>query len=365
MSLVNQVLKDLEQRHASQAQAEDLGIDNLHHVPIAQVPVKKSKHWVILAGVLVTLGVCTVAGGYLYYKWDKRDAAAKSTSGDKLPAQQPARANNTTTPKPVVIAKAPIPAHANVNEPAVKPLPVAPQAKPVAKTQTASISISNKPVKNSKPVSADEQIGSMHKRAVPLSNEHRAERAYQEGYDLIAAHRYRKAETALRSALALDPAHIKAREMLVGVFISQGRWVEASELLRVGVEMSPQHHTFRKLYARSLMQLKRDQQAIEVLSSHKPPVAQDPEHYAILAALYQRQGNHGAATRTYSEMLKVRPQMGIWWVGMGISLEAMGEQQQAVAAYQQARKSGSLNGDVARYTDNRLLALDAINYPID
>ena len=364
MSLVNQVLKDLERRHGSQGQVEDLGIENLHHVPVAHVPVKKSNLWVIMAGVLVTLGICTVAGGYLFYQWDKREASVESTTVASLPSQQPAKVSKTITSKPVVAAKAPTAAE-RVIEPAAKPQIVAPQARPVANTQITSISTSTKPVKISKPAAPDEQSGSMHKRLVPLSNENRAERAYQEGYDLIAAHRYRKAETELRSALALDPGHIKAREMLVGVFISQGRWVEASELLRVGVEISPQHHTFRKLYARSLMQLKRDQQAIEVLSSHKPTVVQDPEHYAILAALYQRQANHAAATRTYSEMLKVRPQMGIWWVGMGISLEAMGDKQQAVAAYQQARKSGSLNGDVARYTDNRLLALDAINYPID
>ena len=106
MSLVNQVLKDLEQRHASQAQAEDLGIENLHHVPIAPVPGKKSKHWVILAGILVSLGVCTVAGGYLFYQWDKRYAAAKSMPTASLPAPQPAKASNAEMTKPVVATKA-------------------------------------------------------------------------------------------------------------------------------------------------------------------------------------------------------------------------------------------------------------------
>ena len=60
MSLVNQVLKDLEQRHASQAQADDLGIDNLHYVPVAHPPAKKSIPWVMLASVLLTLGIGTV-----------------------------------------------------------------------------------------------------------------------------------------------------------------------------------------------------------------------------------------------------------------------------------------------------------------
>ena len=200
---------------------------------------------------------------------------------------------------------------------------------------------------------------------MPLSSEQRAVQAYQEGYDHIAARRFRKAETALRSALALEPGHIKAREMLVGVYISQGRWIEASELLRNGLALAPLHSNFRKLYARSLMELKRESQAIDVLSTHMPTPAQDADYYAILAALYQRQGNHERAAQTYAQILKVRPQMGIWWVGMGISLEAMGQQDKAVTAYQHARKTGVLNRDVARYTDNRLLALDAIKYPMD
>jgi len=50
-------------------------------------------------------------------------------------------------------------------------------------------------------------------------------------------------------------------------------------------------------------------------------------------------------------------------VGLGISLEALDKQQQAQQAYTHARKTGSLRGDLVKYTDNRLLALQAIDYP--
>lgn len=377
MSLVNQVLKDLEQRHASQAQADDLGIDNLHYVPVTGPPAKKSMPWVMLASVLLTLGIGTVGGAYLYAQWEKRTAVAMpSIPIAQTPAQQPISKAVSEQPlvvKPEVVAEvktpAPVASVAKAREPAAQPVP-APKAEPVkvkpaVEKATASASAPVTKVFKNETSASQATSGGMQKREVPLSGEQRAERAYQEGYDAIAAHRYRKAETSLRSALALAPGHIQAREMLVGVFISQGRWIEASEVLREGMSVAPQHHTFRKLYARSLMQMKREPQAIEVLSRNMPAAAQDPEHYAILAALYQRQANHTAAARTYAQILKVSPQMGIWWVGMGISLEALGQQAQAIEAYQQARITGSLNGDVARYTDNRLMALDAIKYPMD
>lgn len=379
MSLVNQVLKDLEQRHASQAQADDLGVDNLHYVPVAHAPAKKSIPWVMLVSALLTLGIGTVGGAYLYSQWVIKRTAEVTPSIPiaQTPAQSPPPTDRTdkatiVTPQPVGTASNPpvqAPVVAKASEQAAKPVP-APKVEPVkvktaVEKTTANASAPVTKVFKTETSESQGPSGGMQKREVPLSSEQRAERAYQEGYDAITAHRYRKAETALSSALALVPGHIQAREMLVGVFISQGRWIEASEVLREGMAVAPQHHTFRKLYARSLMQMKREPQAIEVLSSNMPAAAQDPEHYAILAALFQRQANHTAAARTYAQILKVNPQMGIWWVGMGISLEALGQQAQAIEAYQQARKTGSLNGDVARYTDNRLLALDAIKYPMD
>lgn len=355
MSLVNQVLKDLEQRQATHIQ--EVEIDDLHYAPVSPAPAKRNYKWMVFAGVLILLGVATASGVYLFDAWELQTKQ-----------QQVATTTTPVVAAPIVKQDAVVtetqpqikPETHNKPTPTAQATPVVEQKQVVAIAKPAIVSM-----KKSSTVATEEAQGTLAKKIVPLSSEQRAQQAYQDGHGYITRHDYRKAESALRSALALEPAHLKARELLSGVYISQGRWIEASELLREGVAIAPQHHTFIKLYARSLMQLKRDAQAITILSEHKPAPAQDPEHYALLAALYQRQQNHEAAAHLYSDILKLNPGMGIWWVGMGISLEAMGEHQQAVAAYQQARKTGTLNSDVARYTDNRLLALDAIHYPIN
>ena len=348
MSLVNQVLKDLEQRQATHIQ--EVEIDDLHYAPVAPAPAKRSFKWIISAVVLIVLGIFTAGGVFLFDAWDNHKIQ-QQVAATKTPVISTAPVVKQEQELAVAVPVEPVPT--------VSTTPVVEQKQVVASVQPAIVSM-----KKSSTV-ATEEAGTLAKKIVPLSGEQRAQQAYQDGHGYITRHDYRKAESALRSALAQEPAHLKARELLSGVYISQGRWIEASELLREGVAIAPQHHTFIKLYARSLMQLKRDAQAITVLSENKPALAQDPEHYALLAALYQRQQNHEAAAHTYSDILKLNPAMGIWWVGMGISLEAMGEHQQALEAYQQARKTGTLNGDVARYTDNRLLALDAIHYPIN
>ena len=95
MSLVNQMLKDLEQRHAAQAQADALGIEDLHYIPMNHATEKKSRQWAILASVLVILGICTASGGYVFFEWQQRHAGV------------PAALQQNNTPVPSTLAAAP------------------------------------------------------------------------------------------------------------------------------------------------------------------------------------------------------------------------------------------------------------------
>lgn len=375
MSLINQVLKDLEQRHATEAQSAKAGLEDLQYVHEPAKPAPRSTPWIIFASILVGLGVLTVVGSYLVPSSD-HGSLFSSTSDNALTAAI------TTSPQ--------IPKQAGI-EPAVAQKPETTQsavteAMKTGTQQSTAIPTSVVQPTRSTAIVADEAAGTasrafiqspvevveppvdtsvVKKNPVPLRSDQKAELAYQSGHSALRAQQYRQAEKSLRAALALEPGHIRARELLTGLYIKQGRWVEASEILRHGVLVSPEHNPFRKLYARALMQMQQHSAAVDVLTTRAPAVNEDPGHYAILAALYQRQNKHASAAKTYSEILKVRPKMGIWWVGMGISLEAMGEHGQAAQAYQLARQSGSLHGDVARYTDNRLLALEALDYPLD
>src|SRR5579885_3546730 len=69
--------------------------------------------------------------------------------------------------------------------------------------------------------------------------------------------------------------------------------------------------------------------AIELLTRDAPSPADDPDYHALLAALLQRAGRHGDAIVSYRRLLSVRPQNGLWWMGLGISLSASGQRQQA------------------------------------
>jgi MSHA biogenesis protein MshN len=77
----------------------------------------------------------------------------------------------------------------------------------------------------------------------------------------------------------------------------------------------------------------------------------------LLAALYQRQGNHQAAARIYRQLLELRPGFGNWQVGLGVSLEALGDAAGARQAYQAALQARGLPSRLAHYARTRLAAL--------
>ncbi len=359
MSLINQVLKDLEHRQISDTPEPQVIMQNVRYVPVRAVRKRSPVGMISLLVLAVTL-ISTASYYFIWYR-----------HGDQTKEGVIATAPTVTvvTPQPIITAVT-----SSVTPPVVQQTTPIIDSTPITEnTQAAAtLAVEEKPIKAARrnrakkktmaPVVEDEVIisavtNAVSKQAVPLAPAQSAAIAYQSAYDLVSQNRLREAETLLRNALIDDPTLTTLRELLTGLYIKGGRWVEASEVLTTGLQVTPDHTPFIKLQARTLMQLNQDQRAVDVLIKFAPVVSSDPEHHALLAALYQRQHNHQAAVKTYTEVLKVQPNAGVWWVGLAISLDALGKQAEAQAAYNQARATGSLVGDVARFTDNRIQVL--------
>jgi MSHA biogenesis protein MshN len=373
MSLINQVLKDLDERRAVEYSEHKTELDDLH---FAHTPKRKNRNSPLVVGVfLIVLLVVVFTGIYFYSPFSNQASIAEVSPTQKSEAHVAIPA----TPVQTVVATKPV-----LNQPApqiqtVQPVETRPSSESKTESRHASPKLSSRQsAAKQQAVAADSQSTGeaieeqtedspvkFSRSTVPMRPEQKAELAYQTGYDHLRAQRHRQAERSLRQALAVEQGHVKARELLSGIYIKQGRWIEASQLLREGLVYAPQHLTFTKLYARSLMQLNRDQQAITVLRQHAPEIKNDPNYFAMLAALYQRQNQHQQAADVYARLVTVNAQNGVWWVGLGISLEALGRSKDAVRAYGHARSTGNLHEEVSRFTDNRLLALDEINFPLE
>lgn len=210
---------------------------------------------------------------------------------------------------------------------------------------------------------ADTKKAAVYKRHRALSTTQQAENLYQSAYQYLLANNHQQAQEELRNALMIMPGHNKSRELLAGIYIKNGRIVEARTLLQYGLRISPSHFIFAKLYARILMEQNDNVTAISVLLRNPPAQNADSDYFALLAALYQKNKQHFKAAALYGQLLKQRENNGVWWLGMAISLEALDKSTQARLAYEKAKNSGNLSKGLYQYTDQRVIALEEISYP--
>ena len=197
----------------------------------------------------------------------------------------------------------------------------------------------------------------------PLNSKQLAEIAYKKGFEFLQQGRMHQGKESLRKALSLYIPHIKAREMLAGIYIKSGRLINAAELLSEGVKLVPEYPLFAQLYARVLIEQKNPQLALKILEQGTARINVEPDYFALLAATYQRVKNHEKAVALYLQLVKIRSNESIWWLGLGISLEKLGKNKEALEAYQRAQKTGRLKSGLIKFTNNRVSALQEIGFP--
>ena len=199
--------------------------------------------------------------------------------------------------------------------------------------------------------------GVLEKKVTPLTVEQKAENDYRQAARYLQQGRPGDAEARLRSALAADPRHAKAREVLVGLTLRNGRWREAKQLLKQGIKKAPRHYPFVQLLARIHVEQGADGQALQLMEGAQQAARSDPEYMAFLATLYQRTGRHADAVKAFKHAIGLRPEAGRWWLGLGISLEAEKNWDEAIKAYTRARYSGSLTPKLVRYVERRIAVI--------
>ena len=83
------------------------------------------------------------------------------------------------------------------------------------------------------------------------------------------------------------------------------------------------------------------------------------EAKALEAAALQQLGRHAEAEQAYRSALRREPDIGAWWAGLGISLDAMGRGADALAAFREAQSRGPLDPALADYLGERIETLSA------
>jgi MSHA biogenesis protein MshN len=165
-----------------------------------------------------------------------------------------------------------------------------------------------------------------------------------------------RAERLFRELLADQPGNARARELLAGLYIETGRITEAVALLDRGLVLSPKHRGMSFLLARLLTEQGAEQRARAVLEGALSTSPSDADLNSLAAALDTRAGRNQEAATHYRAAIAARPGDGRLWLGLGIALEAQGENRDARDAFQRAHLTG-LDSAGMRYAESRITAL--------
>ncbi len=396
MSLINQMLRDIESRHEQApaaprpAPAKPIYQDLR---PTAHVPGRSRRAMFVIAGIGMVALVASV-----YYVAPHVPFPGTPQAADHQASGQPAPTANTELPatqSAVAVAPtvaptlAPNPEAIVVPPTVAAPSPVAEQAAveraslPAAEPEQAVVTAptvieappspapSEKPVVQ-KSVVADKpkagtdavariEAGAIDKRMRPLTVEERAEGAYRQAVRSLEQGRSGDAGRQLQQALTVDPQHVHARELQVALALKNGRTREAQQLLEEGMRLVPKHYPYAQLLARIHVEHGAEPKALALLEQAAPMAASDADYMSLLAALYQRQGRHADAVAAYRRTVEIRPDDARAWVGLGISLEMERDFDAARLSYQRARDLGNLPLALSRHASQRLAQLNSAN----
>lgn len=358
MSLLNQVLRDLDQRQATSAPD---AVKAASPRTLAPSAAQRATRWGL--GVVVTLTAVVVGGwaqGSIRWPMQAADTPVAAAPLPLAPATLPA----VTAPVPVTPA-APTPAPAPVATPAeTPPAPVvaretaapvqvaiaapAPRSKPVAAAQ---------PVAHNPQATAPKAEPRIELRSAARSAQERAEAQYQRGVTAHQAGQINDSAAAFTAALREDPRHAAARVAQAGMLIALSRPDEAMALLKEGLALAPAQPQLALMLARLHAERQEWSTAAETLQAASAHAGADgAEFHGFHAAILQRAGRHGDAVEKYGLALRLAPTRGVWWMGLAISLEEIGQADTARAAFQRAKSIGLPEG-AAGYVDSRLKQL--------
>ena len=369
MSLINQMLRDLEERRADELTRQNLQRE-IRPLPPAPRPARA--WWLVSLVGLIGLGG---AGWLVYAQWP-------STVTEAPP---PVAAPSPLSPLPVPPAAAPeaapvVPAEAmlprEVEPPAgldglrltvaLQTLPVeaaVPAATPIvpAPETPAKAAVQNpvpspaKPVGNVPKAAVEVPAGpgSVEKSASLATPRERADADYRKAQAAATAGRVAETVEALQAALRQDPGHVPARQALIRTLVDQRHLEEAETVLRDGLEQQPAQVSWAMSLARLQVERNDWPAALKTLGRSAAFGARSADYQGFTGHVEHRLGHYRDAIVHYQGATRLAPAEGRWWLGLGLALEADGQGGEAKEAFRRALASGNLATELAAIAEAR------------
>lgn len=373
MSLINQMLQDLDARRAAHGVGANLPND------IRPLPVQKSSRLPIILGGLVLLAL---VGGFTLYRWEVPTAAV--TPVPPLVAPSPVAPPVSETEKiapPEPLKAEPIAPVASVLQEMEGSLRIADslelpvekkdEVKPALAAPTKPVPVEKKAEEHNKTEIAERPAPALPPTvpAVPAkslkapviertdalgSPRERAESEYRKAIVAVNQGRVTESMDGLRNALRQDAFHVASRQLLVKLLLEAKQPDEAVQVLQDGLQGQPAQLG----WAMSLARLQVDRGdlagAWQTLNYSQPAAGNNADYQGFSAHVLQRLGRNKDAAERYQAAARLSPGDGRWWLGLGLSWEAEGRTSEAREAFVRAKQSGNLSAELMAMVEQKL-----------
>jgi MSHA biogenesis protein MshN len=343
MSLINQVLRDLDARHAAEEQRT---LPN----EVRPLPSAERGHPGRMAALVVLLLIIGAGawGGWRYLTASSTSTPTPTPTSAPAPAPVAAVSPAAETPSlPTLIIAPPEPAAESPATPAppeAAPTSAAPIPAEVSSLQMAT-TLRAPPVPAPPAARIEKQV---HDDAHT-----RSDTAYRAALAAQRAGRSAEAVAGLHRALREEPQNANARQMLLSVLVEQRQWPEAEAILRDGLDLMPSNAGWAMALARIEVEQGRTDQAWATLQKYMAAGQGNADYQGFAGVLLQRLQRPAEAVGHYQAALRLKPDAR-WWAGLGLALDAAGHPDDAHEAFRRALAIGGLAPATATAIERRL-----------
>lgn len=347
MSLINQMLQDLEKRQPERASP---GLSAVRAVP-------RQRRARFLRPLMLLLALA--AGVLAWQLWPTSPphrpaplpALAAAAPGAAVPDAAPAAA--APEPQPAPPAEAPLKTPPTSVPPAgAQPL-ITPNLKESTELTTLPQAAAPMPRAAAAAGAREAAPASIAKHISEPTPQQRAETEYRKALALMPQGRVAEAIDSLGQAVQLDAGHAAARQTLIGLLLEARRFGEAERRLQEGLNLDRAQPELAMTLARLQVERGDAGAAIATLERSQPAAADRADYHGFMAALLQRDGRHAEAIEHYRLALRRTPS-AIWQMGLGISLQAENRAPEAREAFSRAKAANSLSPELQAFVEQRL-----------
>ncbi|MCR4299792.1 MAG: tetratricopeptide repeat protein [Gallionella sp.] len=190
-----------------------------------------------------------------------------------------------------------------------------------------------------------------------ISPAQHADAEFRKAVALMQQGRIADALAGYEAALRLDAGHDAARQALVALLLEGKRGAEAERVLQDGLGVKPERTGFAMLLARLQVERGAVELATATLEKTLIQAERQADYHAFFAALLQRQNRQKEAITHYQIALQLVPDNGIWLMGYGISLQAAQRTDDARDAYRRALESQTLSPELRAFVQMKIKEL--------